>query len=191
MPTSGFWNASFRHLHPRIYRIHPDQRQSGVCRGGTGSWDYTSEKAWFKLRHDQDGWCKGEGQTAQGWNASPWGLHWGVQAPIPRVFTAYILTKNSRLGFARAWRWRGGGWGGGPWPLLGISSPRSYCRRSVSISRQRAQVSPLTSMYNIYLSYIHTYIYIYIHIHTYIHTHAYIYIYIYMDIHVCMIYIYI
>jgi len=35
MPTSGFWNASFRHLYPGIYRLHPDQRQSG---GGVAGW---------------------------------------------------------------------------------------------------------------------------------------------------------
>ena len=28
MPISGFWNASSRHLSPRIYRVYPDQKQS-------------------------------------------------------------------------------------------------------------------------------------------------------------------
>ena len=53
------------------YILTKGSREEGgvVCRGGPGPWDYTSEKAWFKLGHDQDGWCGAEGQTAQGWNA--------------------------------------------------------------------------------------------------------------------------
>ena len=75
-----------------------------VCRGGPGSWDYTSEKAWFKLRHDQDGWCGGKGQTAQG-------LGFGLRRP--GTHTQRVPDQKQSFGLRQGLEvtgWWVGGW---------------------------------------------------------------------------------
>ena len=93
-----------------IYRVHPDQRQPGVCRWGTGPWDYTSEKAWFKLRHDQDGWCGGEGQTAQG-------LGFGLRRPGTHTPRTYRVVPDQKQSFGLRQGLEVTGVVGGGWSL--------------------------------------------------------------------------
>ena len=77
---------------------------------------HTSVKAWFWLLQDQDGWCGG-GADCSGLECLLLGFGMRPPGTYIRVLTAYILTKNSRLGFARAWEGAGvvGEGGPGPW----------------------------------------------------------------------------
>ena len=83
-----------------------------VCRGGPGSWDYTSEKAWFKLRHDQDGWCGEDGADCSGVECLTLGF--ALRRPgthTPRIYRVYPDQKQSfglRQGLEVTGWWVGG-----------------------------------------------------------------------------------
>jgi len=84
---------------------------SGWCVGGAlaPGTTYTSEKAWFKLRHDQDGWCGARGRLLRIGVPNPGFWNAASRHPYP----AYLPRTSWPKTVVWASPGLGGGWGGG------------------------------------------------------------------------------